>query len=206
MSAKGDRFKGTRRCCAKLTCPYLLLVSLTLTFGTRRLFITMTNNPSTDDFFPQRDEEVSVYRATIIFAKPPPVLPSYGSRVPVSLRVEGDVREYVDNELHERLVSGTGKRAWRRQELSVKAVSQGPDMQSWVIDARHKGDYCDEWEPDLSVIFDAQGLGQEKPDTVWKDAYRTDSRVSAHGLLTVSLALIWLVGAKIVTDASVGTP
>jgi len=62
--------------------------------------ITMTNNPSTDDCFPQHDGEVSVYRSTIMFTNPSRWALSIGSRVPVSLRVEGDVRKYVDCELH----------------------------------------------------------------------------------------------------------
>lgn len=70
------------------------------------------------------------------------------------------------------------------------ASCQGPDFQSWVIDTGFKGFCGDEWKSDLSVIFDAQGLGQEKPDTVWKDEYRTDTRVSAHGLLTVSTIFV----------------
>ena len=150
----------------------------------------MTNNPSSDDCFPQHDGEVSVYRSTIMFTNPSRWALPMGSRVSVLLRVEGDVRKYVDCELHKQLVSGCRKRAWRRQELAVMASCQGPDFQSWVIDTGFKGFRGDEWKSDLSVIFDAQGLGQEKPDTVWKDEYRTDTRVSAHGLLTVSLIFV----------------
>jgi len=51
-------------------------------------------------------------------------------RLECAVRVEGDVREYVDCELYKQLVSGCRKRAWRRQELAVMASCQGPDFQS----------------------------------------------------------------------------
>lgn len=64
----------------------------------------------------------------------------------------------MDCELHKQLVSGCGKRAWRRQELAVMGSCQGPDFQSRVIDTGFKGSCGDEWKSDLSVIFDARYL------------------------------------------------